>query len=42
MGGINNVLKKIKIDFEKGEYRWVVYILDKILWAYPDNRAHTF
>ena len=37
MGGINNVLKKTKIDFEKGEYRWVVYILDQILWAYPDN-----
>ena len=37
MGGINNVLKRTKIDFEKGEYRWVVYILDQILWAYPDN-----
>ena len=38
MGGINNVLKKAKIDFENGEYRWVASILDQIIWSDPDNK----
>ena len=38
MGGINNVLVQAKKDFNKGEYRWVVYILDQVLWFEPENK----
>ena len=37
MGGIDNVIEKAKLDYDKGEYRWVVNILDKVLWVDPKN-----
>ena len=39
MGGVEAVLAKAKQDFDKGEYRWVVHILDQVIWAEPDNMA---
>lgn len=37
MGGIEEVLTKAKKDFENGDYRWVVHILDQVLWVAPDH-----
>ncbi len=38
MGGEESILSKAKIDFDKGEYRWVAKILDILIWAQPDNQ----
>ena len=38
MGGIETVVAKAKIDFEKGDYRWVVHILDQVIWAEPSHK----
>ena len=38
MGGIDAVVAKAKQDFENGEYRWVVHILDQVIWTEPDHR----
>ena len=37
MGGSAAVLARARVDFEAGKYRWVVHILDQIIWAEPDN-----
>ncbi|WP_226649402.1 alkyl/aryl-sulfatase [Microbulbifer variabilis] len=39
MGGAANVIKQAKRDYEAGEYRWVVEVLDKLVSAEPNNRA---
>lgn len=39
MGGVDAVLRRAQDDFEKGEYRWVVHVLDHVLWAEPGNAA---
>ncbi|MCH9670080.1 MAG: MBL fold metallo-hydrolase [Gammaproteobacteria bacterium] len=39
MGGADVVIEKAKQDFDKGDYRWVVHVLDHILWAQPDHEA---
>ena len=49
MGGVDAVLAKAAVDFEAGEYRWVVHVLDQVLWVEPHHaearelaaRAHT-
>ena len=49
MGGADAVMKRAQEDFDSGAYRWVVHILDQVVWAEPDNgearellaRAHT-
>ncbi|MGI9475323.1 MAG: alkyl/aryl-sulfatase [Hyphomicrobiaceae bacterium] len=37
MGGVDAVLNRARADFEKGDYRWVVHVLDQVIWAEPDN-----
>ncbi|MEM7255412.1 MAG: alkyl sulfatase dimerization domain-containing protein [Pseudomonadota bacterium] len=37
MGGIDAVLGRARDDFARGEYRWVVYVVDFILWAEPEH-----
>lgn len=37
MGGAANVIKKAKVDFEKGEYRWVATALNNVVFADPEN-----
>lgn len=37
MGGSAAVLDKAKIDFAKGEYRWVAEVAKQVVFAEPDN-----
>jgi alkyl sulfatase BDS1-like metallo-beta-lactamase superfamily hydrolase len=37
MGGEAEVMKKAKVDFDKGEYRWVAEALKHVVFANPDN-----
>lgn len=37
MGGVDQVMARARDDFEAGEYRWVVHVLDQIIWAQPDH-----
>jgi alkyl sulfatase BDS1-like metallo-beta-lactamase superfamily hydrolase len=39
MGGAAAVLQKAKIDFDKGEYRWVAEVMKHVVFADPSNRA---
>lgn len=39
MGGADAVLQKAKADFDKGEYRWVAAIANKLVMADPANKA---
>ncbi len=38
MGGADAVIAKAKKDFEKGEYRWVAEVLNKVVFADPENK----
>lgn len=38
MGGIDAVIAKARADFEAGEYRWVAEIMNKVVFADPQNR----
>lgn len=38
MGGAPAILAKAKADFDKGEYRWVAEILQRIVFADPNNK----
>lgn len=38
MGGAEAILARARADFERGEYRWVVQVLDHLVFAQPDNR----
>lgn len=38
MGGAENVLKQAQASFAKGEYRWVAEVLNRLVFAEPDNR----
>jgi alkyl sulfatase BDS1-like metallo-beta-lactamase superfamily hydrolase len=38
MGGAPAVLAKAKADFDKGEYRWVAEILQRVVFADPNNK----
>jgi alkyl sulfatase BDS1-like metallo-beta-lactamase superfamily hydrolase len=37
MGGADAVLAKARVDFEKGEYRWVAQAVNYVVFADPDN-----
>ena len=37
MGGVDQVIKSAREDYKNGNYRWVVYVLDKVIWVEPDN-----
>ena len=39
MGGLDAVLARAGEDFQAGDYRWVVHILDQVIWAHPDHRG---
>ncbi|MEH7454377.1 alkyl/aryl-sulfatase [Gottfriedia acidiceleris] len=38
MGGEKKVLKLVKKDFEKGDYRWVAQVLKNVVMANPNNK----
>jgi alkyl sulfatase BDS1-like metallo-beta-lactamase superfamily hydrolase len=38
MGGAGAILAKAKTDFGKGEYRWVAEILQRVVFADPNNK----
>ncbi len=38
MGGAAAVLEKARVEFERGEYRWVAEVVNKVVFAEPDNR----
>jgi len=38
MGGADAVLARARRDFEAGEYRWVAEVVDKVVFADPDNQ----
>ncbi|XIA63473.1 alkyl sulfatase dimerization domain-containing protein [Bradyrhizobium sp. TZ2] len=38
MGGAAAILTKAKADFDKGEYRWVAEILQRVVFADPNNK----
>ena len=43
MGGISKVLERAREDLAAGQFRWVVQILDHVLWLDPDcTEARTF
>ena len=37
MGGEAEVMKKARVDFDKGEYRWVAEAMKQVVFANPDN-----
>lgn len=39
MGGADAILEKAEADFADGEYRWVAQVLNKLVFAQPDNGA---
>ncbi|WP_325436426.1 alkyl/aryl-sulfatase [Pseudomonas nitroreducens] len=39
MGGPDHLLQMAKASFDKGEYRWVVEVVNKLVFADPTNQA---
>ncbi len=39
MGGAEALLKRAQADFERGEFRWVVEVLNHLVFADPGNKA---
>ena len=37
MGGVDAALGRAREDHEAGNYRWVVHVLDLVMWAFPDH-----
>ena len=37
MGGVDTVLTRARADFEAGNFRWVIEVLNKALFAEPEN-----
>ena len=37
MGGVDAVIAGARKDLEAGDYRWVVHVLDQVIWATPDH-----
>ncbi|MET4692805.1 alkyl/aryl-sulfatase [Endozoicomonas lisbonensis] len=37
MGGADNVIEKARVDFARGEYRWVATALNHVVFAEPEN-----
>ncbi len=38
LGPVDEILEKARKDFENGEYRWVAELVNKVVFAYPDNQ----
>ncbi len=38
MGGADAVMEKAKADFDAGNYRWVAQVMNKVVFAEPDNQ----
>jgi len=38
MGGADKIMAMAKKDFARGEYRWVAEVLDRVVFADPDNQ----
>src|SRR5260221_9458569 len=38
MGGADAVIARAKIDFAKGEFRWVAQVMKEVVYAEPDNK----
>ena len=38
MGGADATLNKARKYYDKGEYRWVVQVVNHVVFAFPDNR----
>ena len=39
MGGADNIIRKARRDFDKGEFRWAAQALNYVVFARPDNAA---
>jgi alkyl sulfatase BDS1-like metallo-beta-lactamase superfamily hydrolase len=39
MGGPDETLRKARVAFEHGEYRWVAEVVNHVVFAFPENRA---
>lgn len=39
MGGADAILQKAKVDYDKGNFRWVAQVVSKVVFADPDNRS---
>jgi alkyl sulfatase BDS1-like metallo-beta-lactamase superfamily hydrolase len=39
MGGADAVLEKARASFEQGDYRWVAEVVNRVVFAEPENRA---
>ena len=39
MGGADEVLRRAREDFERGEYRWVAQVVNHVVFAEPGNAA---
>ena len=37
MGGIDDIITRVRVDFTAGEYRWVVQVLYHVLFADPEH-----
>lgn len=37
MGGIHNIIRQAKADYENGEYRWVAQVMKHVVMAEPNN-----
>jgi alkyl sulfatase BDS1-like metallo-beta-lactamase superfamily hydrolase len=42
MGGADAVIKKARVYFEKGEYRWVAQVVNHVVYADPENEQARF
>ena len=38
MGGSKQIIKKAREYYNKGEYRWVAEVMNKVVFAEPDNQ----
>jgi alkyl sulfatase BDS1-like metallo-beta-lactamase superfamily hydrolase len=39
MGGADAVIARARLDFAKGEYRWVASVMNQVIFSDPTNRA---
>ena len=39
MGGSKAILERVALSIQRGEYRWVAEVLNKVVFAEPDNTA---
>ena len=39
MGGADAIMQKAKADYQQGNYRWVAQVMNKVVFADPNNKA---